>query len=258
MNEVLEEVRKYISLQSFYLNPSDLTSIYLGDGINKLTRIHFSSSSAFVDTFKEADEFSTNHPSSMSVIILDNIDHMCTKRNDYNTENAQLVSQLLTLMDGARKMSHVIVLGLSNQPHLLDPALRRPGRFDKEIFLTPPNRYERYNILYYYLSTLPYLSQVETICTLMSEKTRGYVGSDLQLLTSGFSKQYYSHFISSSDEAKDPSMDRVEDLMERCMVEAPPSLMKDEESIDNITWDSIGGLKDVKLELQKVVFMFLF
>ena len=53
-------------------------------------------------------------------------------------------------------------------------------------------------------------------------------------------------------------MDRVEDLMERCMVEAPPSLMKDEESIDNITWDSIGGLKDVKLELQKVVFMSLF
>ena len=125
------------------------------------------------DTFKEAQE---NAP---SIIFIDEIDSIAPKREEVSGDvEKRVVSQLLTLMDGLASRGKVVVIGATNRPDALDPALRRPGRFDREIEIGIPDKTGRSDILQIHTRGMPLTEDVDLES--LSKVTHGFVGADLE------------------------------------------------------------------------------
>lgn len=136
------------------------------------------------EIFKQAEE---NAP---SIIFIDEIDSIAPKREDVSGETERrVVAQLLSLMDGLEARGKVVVIGATNRPNAIDPALRRPGRFDREIEINPPNKDGRLEILQIHTRGMPL--EPEISLEELADLTHGYVGADLQHCAK---KQPYVHY----------------------------------------------------------------
>lgn len=180
----------------------------------------------------------------MAILVIEDIDRICVKRSEYDQENVQIVSQFLTCLDGLFVSHRVLVIGTSTQPYLLDAALRRAGRFDREVSILPPTQIERREILCYYFDSYGMRTCLDSELEELSLLTRGFSGADLEL----FVRQV---MITSIEESVTISFS----FLLRVLGGITPSIMKNEERVTGIQWDSIGGMEDVKAQLHKVIDM---
>ncbi|KAG8095781.1 hypothetical protein GUJ93_ZPchr0013g34196 [Zizania palustris] len=204
--------------------------------------------------FEEAEK---NAP---SIIFIDEIDSIAPKREKTHGEvERRIVSQLLTLMDGLKARSHVIVMGATNRPNSIDPALRRFGRFDREIDIGVPDEVGRLEVLRIHTKNMKLAEDVDL--EHIAKDTHGYVGADLAALCTEAALQCIREkmdIIDLEDETIDAeilnSMAVTNDHFKTALGTSNPSALRETVvEVPNVSWDDIGGLENVKRELQETV-----
>jgi len=195
-----------------------------------------------------------------SIIFLDEIDAIAPRREQVVGEvEKRVVAQLLALMDGLTKRQNVIVIGATNIPNALDPALRRPGRFDREIAIPIPDRNERLNILEIHSRGMPLRQDVDM--NLLAEITHGFVGADLEALCREAAMICLRDILADMDFslAKIPyeRLAKLEVRMDHFMAalqEVEPSAIREVfVEVPNVRWSDVGGLGKLKQRLVEAV-----
>ena len=228
------------------INGPEIMSKFYGESEQRLREI-----------FKEAEE---NAP---SIIFIDEIDAIAPKREEVTGEvEKRVVAQLLTLMDGLKERGKVIVIGATNRPEAVDPALRRPGRFDREIEIRPPDKRARIEILKVHTRHMPLAEDVDL--EKLAEMTHGYTGADLAALAKEAAMAALRRFLKSGkirlDEVKEIPADilkelkvTMKDFMEAMKIVRPTLIREIFVEVPEVHWDDIGGLEEVKQELREAV-----
>jgi len=209
--------------------------------------------------FEEGEE---NAP---SIIFIDELDAIAPKREEVTGEvERRVVAQLLSLMDGLESRGQVVVIGATNRPDALDPALRRPGRFDREIEIGIPDRNARKEILQIHTRGMPLPEEEgeqERIIEDFANKTHGYVGADIEALAKEAAMRSLRRVFPEIDfemESIPPEvMEKIqvtyEDFQEAFMDTEPSAMREVLVEVPNVRWEDIGGLKDSKQELAEAV-----
>ena len=233
-------------------NESD-ASFFSISGPEIMSKFYGESEKNLRELFEQAEK---NAP---SIIFIDEIDSIAPKREEVTGEvETRVVAQLLALMDGLESRGKVIVIAATNRPNALDPALRRPGRFDREIVIGVPNKEARKEILQIHTRGMP-LSGVDL--DKLAEITHGFVGADLEALCKEAAMNALRRVLPRIDfrkeripqEVLDNLKVTVEDFMEGLKCVEPSALREVRVEIPDVSWDDIGGLEDVKKELRKAV-----
>src|SRR5690349_13664068 len=204
--------------------------------------------------------FKESRDKAPSIIFIDEIDSIAPKREEVTGEvERRVVSQLLSLMDGLESRGKVIVIAATNRPNAIDPALRRPGRFDREIEIKVPDKRGRLEILQIHTRNMPLDTDVDQ--DRVAAVTHGFVGADLEYLCKEAAMKCLRRLLPElnlEDEKLAPEvLNKLIVTMsdfENAVKEVMPSAMREVylESPD-IPWTSIGGLEEVKCELQEAV-----
>mmetsp|Transcript_21373 Transcript_21373/g.32294 ORF Transcript_21373/g.32294 Transcript_21373/m.32294 type:complete len:894 (+) Transcript_21373:70-2751(+) len=205
--------------------------------------------------FEEAQE------KAPSIIFMDELDSIAPKREQAQGETEKrVVSQLLTLMDSLKASSNVIVIGATNRPNVIETALRRPGRFDRELEIVIPDEDGRHEILKIKTKDMKLGEDVDLFQ--LARDTHGYVGADLQQLTLEAALQCIrSNIVHMDVDGEDPIPDETleqlivnEDHFIHALGECDPSTLRDSKvEVPNVKWEDIGGLEETKRELQEMV-----
>jgi len=227
----------------FSISGPEIMSKYYGESEERLREI-----------FRQAEE---NAP---SIIFIDEIDAIAPKREEVTGEvEKRVVAQLLALMDGLKPRGRVVVIGATNRPNALDPALRRPGRFDREIEIGVPNKQGRLEILQIHTRNMPLAEDVDL--EKIASITHGFVGADLAALCKEAAMRALRRILPEIDFEKDTIPAEIlnkitvtmNDFME-ALKDVEPSAMREVlVEVPNVRWNDIGGLHDVKIELQEAV-----
>src|SRR5881398_2683758 len=206
------------------------------------------------EVFKEAQE---NAP---SIVFIDEIDSIAPKREEVTGEvEKRVTSQLLSLMDGLQSRGKVVVIGATNRPNAIDPALRRPGRFDREIEIGVPDRDGRLEVLEIHTRGMPLAEDVDL--KKLADVTHGFVGADLEALAKEAAIRALRRILPEINlEAQSIPGDilnkiivKMSDFLD-ALKEIEPSAMREVlVEIPDVSWDQIGGLEDVKEELREAV-----
>src|SRR5438094_2091152 len=223
-------------------------------GPEVMSKFYGESEARIREIFKEAKE------KAPSIIFIDEIDSIAPKREEVTGEvERRVVSQLLSLMDGLEARGKVIVIAATNRPNAIDPALRRPGRFDREIEIRVPNKRGRYEILQIHTRHMPLQHDVDL--EKLASVSHGFVGADLEYLCKEAAMKTLRRVLPElkleeaklSPETLDNLIVTGEDF-ENSLKDITPSAMREVflETPD-VKWSEIGGLENVKRELQEAV-----
>jgi len=225
------------------INGPEIMSKFYGESEQRLRSI-----------FKDAED------NSPSIVFIDELDAIAPKREDVTGEvERRVVAQLLALMDGLVSRGQVIVIGATNRPNAVDPALRRPGRFDREIEIHVPDRDSREEILLIHTRGMPLTQDVDLKA--LANVTHGYVGADLQALTRESAMKTLRRVLPSVnlDEESIPAdiLDQLEVTHEdfvQALKEITPTAVR-EVFIEspNVPWSDVGGLKPVVTEIREAI-----
>ncbi|XP_039105973.1 spermatogenesis-associated protein 5-like protein 1 isoform X3 [Hyaena hyaena] len=196
--------------------------------------------------FQRARELASRRP---TLLFLDEVDALCPRRGGpHRAPESRVVAQVLTLLDGIGGDREVVVVASTNRPDALDPALRRPGRFDREVVIGTPTLKQRKAILRVITSKMPISSQVDL--SLLAEMTVGYVGADLTAL----GREAALHALLHSKKNQDnPTIDEADFL--EAFKKIQPSSFRSVIGLTDIKpvgWEQIGGLEDAKLKLKQL------
>ena len=203
--------------------------------------------------FEEAEE---NAP---SIIFIDELDAIAPKREDTQGETERrTVAQLLTLMDGLKSRGQVVVIGATNRPDSLDQALRRPGRFDREIEIGVPDSEERQEVLEIHTRNMPLSEDVDL--HKIASTTHGFVGADLESLCKEAAMRVVRRIIpeiKNDEEIPEEVLKKIvvtNDDFKSALKEIQPSALREVlVQVPDVSWDDVGGLDDVKQELKEAV-----
>jgi transitional endoplasmic reticulum ATPase len=204
--------------------------------------------------------FSEAEKNAPSIIFIDEIDSIAPKRDKVNGEvERRIVSQLLTLMDGLKSRAHIIVMAATNRPNSIDPALRRFGRFDREVDIGVPDETGRMEVLRIHTKNMKLADDVDL--EQVARETHGFVGADLAALCTEAALQCIREKMDVIDLEDDTIDAEVLDSMAvsndhfRFALGAcnPSALRETVVEVPNVTWDDIGGLEATKKELQETV-----
>lgn len=199
---------------------------------------------------------------SPSIIFIDEIDAIAPKREDMGGEKQverRVVAQLLALMDGLESRGQIVVIGATNIPNSLDPALRRPGRFDREISVPIPDRKGRFEILQIHTRGMPLAEDVDL--KRVADLSHGFVGADLEALAKEAAMACVRDILPYVNlHTQDIPYEKVASLEVRmshfmaALMEIDPSAIREVfVEIPDVSWEDIGGLEDVKEELIQAV-----
>ena len=199
-----------------------------------------------------------------SIIFIDELDSIAPKRDDVRGElERRMVAQLLTLMDGMKSRQNVVVIGATNRPDAIDPALRRPGRFDREIEIGVPDTQGRYEILQIHTRGMPVEGgdeKREEILKWLASVTHGFVGADLAALSREAAMKALRRYLPeiNLDKPINPEflekMKVIEEDFKGALREVEPSSLREVlVEVPNVHWEDVGGLEDVKEKLKEVV-----
>ena len=229
---------------NFYsINGPEIMSKFYGESEERLRQI-----------FKEAQE------NSPSIIFIDEIDAIAPKREEVTGEvEKRIVSQLLTLMDGLESRGQLVVIGATNRPNALDPALRRPGRFDREIEIGIPDKQGRYEILQIHTRNMPLDSDADL--ERIAEITYGYTGADLAALCKEAAMKALRRYLPEIDLEKErvpqevlrKMVVKLEDFMNAYKEIVPTAMREVYIEAPNVHWEDIGGLEEVKQKLKEMI-----
>jgi transitional endoplasmic reticulum ATPase len=231
-----------------------------------MSKFYGESEARLREIFKEAKE------KAPTIIFIDEIDSIAPKREEVTGEvERRVVSQLLSLMDGLEARGKVIVIAATNRPNAIDPALRRPGRFDREIEIKVPDKKGRLEILLIHTRHMPLVQQPEDKKSATDEKavdveklaavTHGFVGADLEYLCKEAAMKTLRRNLPNikleedrlSPETLDKLIVTMEDF-EGALKDVMPSAMREVYlETPDVKWADIGGLEGVKRELQEAV-----
>jgi len=224
-----------------------------------MSKFYGESEARLREIFKEARE------KAPSIIFVDEIDSIAPKREEVTGEvERRVVSQMLSLMDGLEGRGKVIVIAATNRPNAIDPALRRPGRFDREIEIKVPDKKGRKDILAIHSRNMPLAADDQELpvdIDKIASVSHGYVGADLEYLCKEAAMKCLRRLLPelNLEEEKLPpeTLDKLivnHDDFTKALIEVTPSGMR-EVFIENpdIKWEEVGGLEDVKRELQEAV-----
>lgn len=226
-----------------HIGGPEIVSKFVGESEEKLRKI-----------FKEAEE---NAP---TIIFIDEIDAIAPKREETVGEvERRIVSQLLTLMDGLKARGEIIVIAATNRPNSIDPALRRPGRFDREIEIGVPDRSDRKEILQIHVRNMPLGKDVDI--DELANLTHGYTGADVTSLTKEAAIKALRGIlpkINLEDEAISPEILESlkvtrENFMDALREIQPSALREVFVERPTIKWNDIGGMEFIKQEIQEAV-----
>ncbi len=227
----------------FSINGPEIMSKFYGESEARLREI-----------FQQAQK---NAP---SIIFIDELDAIAPKREEVTGEvERRVVAQLLALLDGLAGRGNVIVIGATNRPNALDPALRRPGRFDREIEIGIPDKKGRYEILQIHTRGMPLAEDVDL--ERLGDMTHGFTGADLAALcreTAMKALRRYLPEIDLEQERIPPSVlekmeVRMEDFMNGFKEITPTAMREVAIEVPTVHWDDVGDLEDAKQELKEAV-----
>ncbi|MGF7118356.1 CDC48 family AAA ATPase [Methanobacterium oryzae] len=225
------------------INGPEIMSKYVGGSEERLREI-----------FEEAEE---NAP---SIVFIDEIDAIAPKREEVTGEvERRTVAQLLTLMDGLKSRGQVMVIGATNRVDALDPAIRRPGRFDREIEIGVPDKDGRKEVLQIHTRGMPLEEEVDL--DEIADVTHGFVGADLESLAKEAAMRVLRRILPEikSDEEEIPKevlqkiIVKKADFKEALKEIQPSALREVLVQVPDVKWDDIGGLEKAKQELQEAV-----
>uniref|UniRef100_A0A286ZSB5 Transitional endoplasmic reticulum ATPase n=1 Tax=Sus scrofa TaxID=9823 RepID=A0A286ZSB5_PIG len=227
---------------------------FLINGPEIMSKLAGESESNLRKAFEEAEK---NAP---AIIFIDELDAIAPKREKTHGEvERRIVSQLLTLMDGLKQRAHVIVMAATNRPNSIDPALRRFGRFDREVDIGIPDATGRLEILQIHTKNMKLADDVDL--EQVANETHGHVGADLAALCSEAALQAIRKkmdLIDLEDETIDAEVMNslavtMDDFRWALSQSNPSALRETVVEVPQVTWEDIGGLEDVKRELQELV-----
>ena len=227
----------------FAINGPEIMSKWYGESEKRLR-----------DIFEKAQQ------NSPSIIFIDELDAIAPKREEVTGEvERRVVAQLLALMDGLEARGNVIVIGASNRVNAIDPALRRPGRFDREIEIGVPTQQGRLEMLQIHTRGMPLAENIDL--KMLSGRTHGYMGADIAALTREAAMKALRRYL--------PDIDLVEDcippeILEKMEVnlddfmgayrEVTPTAMREVFiEVPTVHWEEVGGLDEVKQALIEAV-----
>ena len=226
------------------LNGPEIMNKFYGESEKKIRNI-----------FEEAEK---NAP---SIIFIDEIDAMAPKREDVSGEvERRVVSQLLTTMDGLKSRGKVIVIGATNRVNALDPALRRPGRFDRELEINVPDKEGRLAILKIHTRGMPLTKNVNL--NDIAAVTHGFVGADLEALTKESAMNVLRKLLpkmklDSEEQIPKEVLEKLivkhTDFTDALRIVRPSAMREVLVETPNIDWEDVGGLDKVKQELKEAV-----
>lgn len=227
---------------------------FLINGPEIMSKMAGESESNLRKAFEEAEK------NSPAIIFIDEIDSIAPKRDKTQGEvERRIVSQLLTLMDGMKARSQVIVIGATNRPNTIDAALRRFGRFDREIDIGIPDQTGRLEVLRIHTKNMKLSSDVDLES--VSSETHGYVGADLAALCTEAALQCIREKMEYIDIEEDKidaevlnSMSVTMDHFRHALGASNPSALREMVvEIPNVSWEDIGGLEETKRNLRELV-----
>lgn len=227
---------------------------FLINGPEIMSKMAGESESNLRKAFEEAEK---NAP---AIIFIDEIDSIAPKREKTNGEvERRIVSQMLTLMDGLKQRASVVVIGATNRPNAIDPALRRFGRFDREIDIGVPDENGRLEVFRIHTRNMKLDEDVDPEA--IARETHGFVGADIAALCTEAAMQCIREkmdLIDIEDEQIDAeildSMAVNQDHFRHALAQSNPSSLRETVvEVPNITWDDIGGLEEVKRDLKELV-----
>ncbi len=231
------------SASFFSIAGPEIISKYYGESEQQLREI-------FEDATEEAP----------AIVFIDELDSIAPKREDVTGEvERRVVAQLLTMMDGLESRGQVIVIAATNRVDSVDPALRRPGRFDREIEIGVPDETGRQEILRIHTRGMPLSDDI--ILDELAEDTHGFVGADIESLTKEAAMKALRRYlpeINLDEEDIPPSLiDRMivkRDDFRGALAEVEPSAMREVlVELPKITWDDVGGLAEAKQDVQESI-----
>ena len=206
------------------------------------------------EIFTQAEE------NSPSIVFIDEIDSIAPKRDEVSGElEKRIVSQLLTLMDGMKSRGNVVVIAATNRPDSIDPALRRPGRFDREIEIGIPDDEGRFDILSIHTRGMPIDEKVDL--KQISKTTHGFVGADLEILSKEAAMKSLRRILPEIDYDEEKISSEIlekiqitsDDFRDALKEVSPSALREVQVQIPNVSWDDVGGLENLKEELKEAV-----
>ena len=229
-------------------------NFYVISGPEIMSKFYGESEARLREIFQKAQE------SAPSIIFIDEMDSIAPKREEVTGEvERRVVAQLLSLMDGMAARGNIIVIGATNRPNAIDPALRRPGRFDREIEIGVPDKTSRHEILQVHTRAMPLTLDVDL--HRLSDICHGYTGADISALCREAAMKALRRYLPSInlEEERVPG-----EMLEKMQVnlddfktayrEITPTAMREVYiEVPSVTWADVGGLTDVKQELQEAV-----
>jgi len=240
---IAKAVANEVQANFYSIAGPEIMSKYYGESEKQLREI-----------FEKAEE------TAPSIIFIDEIDSIAPKREEVTGEvERRVVAQLLTLMDGLKSRGKVVVIAATNRPDAIDPALRRPGRFDREIEIGVPDKQGRKEILEVHTRKMPLADDVDL--EELAEMTHGFVGADIAALCKEAAMNALRRVIPKIDiEAEEIPKEVIEslvvareDFMEALKRVEPSAMREVLVEVPEVRWDDVGGLEDVKQELREAV-----
>ena len=235
-------------------NESEANFILI-NGPELMSKFYGESEKNLRDKFEEAEK------SAPSIIFIDEIDAIASKREEsYGEVERRVVSQLLTLMDGLKSRGKVVVIGATNRPNAIDPALRRPGRFDRELEINVPDKHGRLSILKIHTRNMPLEKDVNL--DELAAITHGFVGADLESLAKEAAmavlrKVLPKWKVKEDEEIPKEILEQLKisgkDFKEALKVVRPSAMREVLVETPNVGWEGIGGLNALKQELKEAV-----
>jgi len=234
-------------------NESD-ANFYVISGPEIMSKFYGESEARLREIFQKAQE------TAPSIIFIDEMDAIAPKREEVTGEvERRVVAQLLSLMDGMGSRGNIIVIGATNRPNAIDPALRRPGRFDREIEIGVPDKAGRYEVLQIHTRTMPLTSDVDL--HRLSDICHGYTGADISALCREAAMKALRRYLPeiNLEEERIPShilekMDvRLDDFTAAYREVTPTAMREVYVEVPTVRWLDVGGLGDVKQDLQEAV-----
>jgi transitional endoplasmic reticulum ATPase len=234
-------------------NESD-ANFYVISGPEIMSKFYGESEARLREIFQKA------HETAPSIIFIDEMDAIAPKREEVTGEvERRVVAQLLSLMDGMGSRGNIIVIGATNRPDAIDPALRRPGRFDREIEIGVPDRQGRYEILQIHTRNMPLAEDVDL--KRLADITHGYSGADIAALSREAAMKALRRYMPEINleeerippEILDKMVVRMDDFMSAYREITPTAMREVYIEVPTVHWSDIGGLENVKQELMEAV-----
>ncbi len=234
-------------------NESD-ANFYVISGPEIMSKFYGESEARLREIFQKAQE------TSPSIIFIDEMDAIAPKREEVTGEvERRVVAQLLSLMDGMGSRGNIIVIGATNRPNAIDPALRRPGRFDREIEIGVPDKAGRYEVLQIHTRNMPLLEDV--VLKRLSDVTHGYTGADIASLCREAAMKALRRYIPEINleeerippEILEKMMVKMDDFQSAYREITPTAMREVYVEVPQVHWNEVGGLKQVKQELMESV-----